>query len=89
MEFPRLVYRSASVHKCVDCAASFKSAIEDGWFASVPEALAGPVPKAPEPVDDSPPTRDEMEQKAHALGLKFDGRTSDKKLVAMIEEALK
>jgi hypothetical protein len=40
------------------------------------------------PVDDSPPTRDEMEFKARELGIKFDGRTSDKKLDALIVTAL-
>lgn len=33
-------------------------------------------------------TRAEMELKAEELGIKFDGRTSDKKLLERIEEAL-
>jgi cystathionine beta-lyase/cystathionine gamma-synthase len=36
----------------------------------------------------APPTRAEMEQKARELELKFDGRTSDAKLLRMIEAAL-
>ena len=36
----------------------------------------------------SPPTRAELEQKARELGLKFDGRTTDKRLGAMIAAAL-
>ena len=36
----------------------------------------------------APKTREEMETKAKELGLKFDGRTGDKKLMSMIEEAL-
>lgn len=36
----------------------------------------------------APPTRDEMETQATNLGLKFDGRTSDKKLLGLIEAAL-
>lgn len=40
MEFPRLVYRSASDHIAVDTAEQYDSAIADGWYASVPEALA-------------------------------------------------
>lgn len=38
--------------------------------------------------DILPPTRLEMEIKAALLGVKFDGRTSDKKLLERIEEAL-
>ena len=41
------------------------------------------------PVDESAPTRAELEQKATELGIKFDGRTSDKRLLARIEAALK
>lgn len=35
------------------------------------------------------PTRDEMLQKADELGIKVDGRWSDKKLMSAIEEAIK
>lgn len=38
--------------------------------------------------DILPPTRAEMEIKAEELGIKFDGRTSDKKLLERITEAL-
>lgn len=38
--------------------------------------------------DDAMPTREELETKATELGLKFDGRTSDKKLTKLIAEAL-
>lgn len=40
-------------------------------------------------VESAPPTRDELERKATELGIKFDGRTSDKKLSAAIEAKLK
>lgn len=51
---------------------------------------AAPVKVAdPDPVDDnSPPTRQELEQKATMLGIKFDGRTSDKKLGERITQAI-
>jgi len=39
--------------------------------------------------EESPVTRAELEQKATELGLSYDGRTSDRKLLAKIEEALK
>jgi ribosomal protein L32E len=37
---------------------------------------------------DAPPTREEMSIKARELGIKFDGRTSDKKLSSLIATAL-
>ena len=41
MEFPRLVYKSASNHFLVNDEAEFNASIKDGWFPTVPEALAG------------------------------------------------
>lgn len=38
--------------------------------------------------DEAPANRYELEQMGRELGLKFDGRTSDKKLNKMIEDAL-
>jgi hypothetical protein len=59
-------------------------------FAAQPvSAPAEDVSQPPEPVDDAPPTREELEQKARELGIRFDGRTSDKRLLARIEAALK
>lgn len=42
-----------------------------------------------EAADNAPPTRAELQQKAKKLALKFDSRTSDKKLGDMITTALK
>jgi hypothetical protein len=39
--------------------------------------------------DDAAPSRAELEAKATELGLRFDGRTGDKRLAALIEDALK
>ena len=39
-------------------------------------------------VMDAPPTREELEAKAIELGIKFDGRTKDKKLGQLIEDKL-
>lgn len=39
--------------------------------------------------DNTPPTREELEQKATELGIKFDGRTTDRKLLERIEEVLR
>lgn len=54
-----------------------------------PVAVAEVV-KAADPIieSDAPPTREEMAIKARELGIKFDGRTSDKKLSLLIATAL-
>lgn len=85
MEFPRLVYQSASTHKLARDADEYDRLISAGWYATVPEALAG---RHEHPIDDSPPTRAELEAKATELGLKFDGRNSDAGLSRMIAAAL-
>lgn len=46
-------------------------------------------PVAEVPADDAPPTRAEIEEQATLLGIKFDGRTSDKRLLDRIAEAMK
>ena len=54
-------------------------------------AVVVPVEEAPAsiPADSDAPTRIELVEKANQLGLKFSKRTSDEKLLAMINEALK
>lgn len=63
--------------------------VSQGWFLSPTEARAAHEGKQDETVSDAPATREELEAKATELNLKFDGRTSDKKLAAAIDEALK
>ncbi len=41
-----------------------------------------------EPADDAAPTREELEAKATELGIRFDGRTKDKKLGQLIQDRL-
>ena len=71
------------------------AALSAGWFATLPEAVEAflaPPPSEPEaapvPDDDAPPTRAELEAKAAELGLKVDGRWSDKRLLAEVTKAL-
>jgi hypothetical protein len=52
------------------------------------EVRPSPIKKRPEITDNSPPTRAELETKAKELGIKFDGRTKDKKLGQLIQEKL-
>lgn len=77
--------------------------LSEGWFLNHGDAIAAskskgfaaiPVSKAVEPVsepsvdDNAPPTRQELEAKADELGIKFDGRYSDKRIAQLIDEAL-
>lgn len=57
--------------------------IKSGFALTLQAAIDGVIPS-----DDAWPTREELEAKATELGLKFDGRTSDRKLGALISEAL-
>jgi len=70
--------------------------LADGWYPSIEAAVEAKKPqqKPVEPVsepsvdDNAPPTRQELETKAAELGIKFDGRYSDKRIGQLIEEAL-
>lgn len=75
-------------------AEALDAAAADGWHLTPADAkgaheAAQAEQEAEAPVDDTPPTRAELEAKAHDLGLKFDGRWGDKKLADAIASALK
>jgi hypothetical protein len=40
-QFPRLVYKSESVHLLVKDQNELENTVEAGWFETVPEALQG------------------------------------------------
>lgn len=101
-EFPAMVYKAPGKHLGaggsydfvgVENAEELKAKLKDGWFLSLPEAInfkkVAPVAEDKESDDTAPPTRQELEEKATELGIKFDGRFSDKKIAQLIEEALK
>lgn len=54
--------------------------LKQGWYLTTPEAKEG--------VDRLEPSRAELEQKATELGIKVDGRWSDKKLGELIAAKL-
>lgn len=56
-------------------------------YADTPAAFDDLAESIPE--DDEPVTRAELEEKATDLGIKFDGRTTDAKLLERIDDALK
>lgn len=91
MNFPTIVYRCPGDHHCaggtygylgVSEQPQLDAALSGGWFLTLPEAIAG------EAEDGSAPTRVELETKAVELGIKFDGRTTDKALAVKIAFAL-
>jgi len=88
----------------VSNAEDLAQKLSEGWFESLDAAVEAlkpktfaeiPVSEAAKPVsepvldDNAPPTRQELEAKATELGIKFDGRYSDKRIASLIEEALK
>jgi hypothetical protein len=90
------VLRVVSEAEQADCLA-------EGWFEAPADAKAAFAEKlaateaaakaeaeaATLAASNQGPTREELEAKATELGLKFDGRTSDKKLSEAILEKLK
>lgn len=94
-QFPTLVYKCPGDHEAyggqtyryagIADEAELQTFMANGWFMSLPEAVKG---EHSEPVDNSPPTREELEDKAKELGIIFDGRTSDKTLLRRIEEEI-
>lgn len=64
-------------HTTTDAALTAKKGAEE---YDRKEFVAGP---------DDAPTRAELEAKATELGLKFDGRTADKRLAVMIADEMK
>lgn len=92
--FPTIVYKTPGPHACTGSTYAYRGVADDaeldaalsgGWFKTLPEAIAG---DHEEPVDNSALTRAELEAKATDLGIKFDGRTTDKILSGKIESAL-
>lgn len=73
--FPRLVYKSASVHLGVNNEAEYEAALSDGWHDSVPDALK---PKAAAPVAVASTKRDPAAEKAAQVAeIMADLRTKD------------
>lgn len=91
MKIPTMIYRHPGRHKIgkkfydykVVDAADVDSFLSDGWFRTPAEAEACEIL-----LDDEPPTRGELEIKATELGIDFDGRTTDRKLLERINEKL-
>lgn len=95
--FPTIVYRTPGAHQRaggtysyqgIADAETLESALADGWFRTLPEAIDGKHDDATGHEDEEMPTREELEAKAKELEIKFDGRTTDKSLAEKIEHVL-
>ena len=73
-----------------DVEGELEQAIEEGWFLTTDAAKeAGDAVKAKREAElNAPPTRAELETKANELGIKFNDKTSDKKLADLIAASL-
>jgi hypothetical protein len=97
-EFPALVYKVPGKYvrpygtydfTGVNDAEELQAKLKEGWFCFLSEAIDFEDKEVAEEEDDTaPPTRQELEEKATELGIKFDGRFSDKKIAQLIDEAL-
>lgn len=90
-QFPQALYRAGGAEKLdagmfttvlVLDAEQQAARLADGWHETQEAALAA------KQADEDKPTRAELEQKASELKLKFDGRTTDKKLGDLIAAKL-
>ena len=99
VEFPTILYKGEGPHQRlggtyayvgVQDQSAYDEKIKEGWYPTLDAAIAAfdGAEESQEPEDLSPPTRAELEAKARELGIKFDGRTGDKRLSLLIEQAL-
>lgn len=95
-----MLYRQPGPHQLQDGKYDYlvvpdteiEQTLADGWFLTTAEAKEAydesRKGQTAAIVDNAPPTRAELEQKAAQIGLKYDGRIGDKKLAAMIAAEL-
>lgn len=93
-DFPRMIYQVGDQeeihggrfnHETVHDQDALEVMLANGWYLTTCEAKAAAAMPA-EPIEKTL-TREEIEAKASALGIQFDGRTSDAKLLAKIDVA--
>lgn len=99
LEYPRHVYKSPGPFfmgdgkggvtydcKTVDNEEDHEKALADGWHMSRVGAVEAVEQVSQEPKSADIPERAELEKEANKLGIKFDGRTPDRKLARLILE---
>src|SRR4051812_33387299 len=97
-KYEDMVYRCPGPHQRqggtfdtlgVNSKEEHAAALRDGWFNTLPEAIAGKAALIELPPAELAPTREELEQKAKELGIKFDKKTTDDALLEKIDKALR
>lgn len=101
MTYPTLMYRCPGPHFAHDGQTydyvqvadepALIERLKGGWSVTLLEAVAVVTCKdeeADEPDEEAEFTRDELENMASELGVKFDGRTSDAGLLKKVQAAL-
>jgi hypothetical protein len=84
-EWKRRTYAVATINSDEELSQMLAS----GWHETRSDAFNPPANvEVPEVVEIGAPTRAELEQKARELNIKFDGRTTDKRLGILIAQAL-
>lgn len=95
-QFPRMIYQIGDQftlpngsfnYEIVQDQDALDVMLANGWYLTTCEAKAAAEQKPAEPAEATL-SRDQIEAKATALGIAFDGRTSDAKLLAKIDVAL-
>jgi len=98
----QMLYKHPGIHEIhgdkfdtliVDSVEELEEALEDGWFETTPEALDNSDnnvnSSSDEDVDETtPPTREEVLQKAQELGVEFKTNTTTTVILKRIEEKL-
>jgi len=73
----------------VEAVSAYLKESDDSVANSVPDVDSSAAKEINEGDEQNLPNRAELEQKANELGIKFDGRTTDRKLLEKIEESLR
>lgn len=93
--FPTIVYKCPGNHQCTGSTYDFiqvkseeglSEKLKQGYSLTLPEAMGEKVEKSIDEI--SPPTRDELKQKAIELGIEFPKNIRNDKLSKLIEEKL-
>ena len=96
-QFPRMIYQVGDQEEMHGGRFNYETVhdqdaldvmLANGWYMTTCEArAAAEKPAAPAVPVEVQPKREDIEADARALGIAFDGRTTDAKLLAKIDVA--
>lgn len=96
-DFPRMIYQAGSQEEMhgdrydymiVGDQDALDVMMANGWYMTTTEAREASNKAVMPSAADSELVRDELESRASELGIKFDGRTTSRKLNTLIIEKL-